>query len=168
MAKRDKNITAKNAWIKELSTEMTSILGMVLEETGIDSLASLNAIIGCKHDKYFDLKQVVFKSPDEFVANWHSMLDDFVEKGHEGSIRIKEYIDRCPSFRIYIALFLKRSFLNHFHEWSRTRPRVEDSTIWIGQNNAEYGLLVTPRFANGQWENDKSEIRAVRFNYLSY
>ena len=37
---------------------------------------------------------------------------------------------------------------------------VEDAEIWIGQEHANYGLLVRPRFRNGQWENDKSEIRA--------
>ena len=37
--------------------------------------------------------------------------------------------------------------------------------MWIGQENASYGLLVTPRFKNGQWENDKSEIRHFKPNY---
>jgi len=58
-------------------------------------------------------------------------------------------------------LFLKRSYLKHFDELSRTRPHISQSEIWIGQNNASYGLLVTPRFnkVHDEWENDRSEIR---------
>jgi hypothetical protein len=37
--------------------------------------------------------------------------------------------------------------------------------LWIGQEHANYGLAVTPRFANGEWENDKSEIRAFNHGY---
>jgi hypothetical protein len=36
---------------------------------------------------------------------------------------------------------------------------LAESAIWIGQNNADYGLLITPRFVKGMWENDRSEIR---------
>jgi hypothetical protein len=44
---------------------------------------------------------------------------------------------------------------------------VKDAEIYIGQENAKYGILVTPRFMNGQWENDKSEIRHFRKQYWS-
>lgn len=37
--------------------------------------------------------------------------------------------------------------------------------MWIGDNSLIFGLLVTPDFRGGQWENDKSEIRAVKFKY---
>lgn len=37
--------------------------------------------------------------------------------------------------------------------------------MWIGQEKANYGLLVTPRFQNGVWENDKSEIRKFDHGY---
>jgi hypothetical protein len=50
--------------------------------------------------------------------------------------------------------------LLHFDELSKRRPSVDRAEIWIGQQKASYGLLVTPRFRSGQWENDKSEIRA--------
>jgi hypothetical protein len=62
-------------------------------------------------------------------------------------------------------LFLERSYLKHFEELSKRRPRVEEAAIWIGQNSADYGLLVTPRFARGEWENDRSEIRHFRPGY---
>jgi hypothetical protein len=48
---------------------------------------------------------------------------------------------------------------------SKNRPREKESEIWIGQNNADYGLLVTPRFTNKKWENDVSEIRSFKYAY---
>jgi hypothetical protein len=52
---------------------------------------------------------------------------------------------------------------------SKLRPTSEDAAVWIGQNNANYGLLVAPRFNEyaGQWENDESEIRHFQPLYWS-
>ena len=49
--------------------------------------------------------------------------------------------------------------------YSKKKPRIEESEIWIGNNNADYGLLVTPRFNGTNWENDKSEIRHFKKKY---
>jgi len=162
---RDKNITAKNEWIRDLTARLNSLCPDALNETGIASLQSLNAIIGSKHDKFFNLRDDVFLSPDDFVARWLSELDRLSNDGHISSITISNHMKRSKKFTEYLRTFLKRSFLIHFHEWSRVRPKIQDAEIWIGQRNANYGLLVKPRFANGQWENDKSEIRAAPFNY---
>lgn len=67
----------------------------------------------------------------------------------------------------YLDLFLRRSYLKHYGELYRKRPYVDEAEIWIGQNDADYGLLVSPRFANGDWENDKSEIRHFKPRYWS-
>jgi len=64
-----------------------------------------------------------------------------------------------------LLLFLERSYLKHYDELSNRRPTHEEAAIWIGQNSADYGLLVTPRFANGDWENDRSEIRHFKPQY---
>ncbi len=66
---------------------------------------------------------------------------------------------------LWFRLFLTRTYLRNYDALTRKRPEVEDAEIWIGQENASYGLLVTPRFKNGAWENDKSEIRHFRPNY---
>ena len=60
---------------------------------------------------------------------------------------------------------MKRSYLKHFDELSKNRPIVEDAELWIGQKNANYGLLICPRFKAGKWENDKSEIRSFNKAY---
>lgn len=48
---------------------------------------------------------------------------------------------------------------------AKKRPHETESEIWLGQNNADYGLLIALRFANGHWENDISEIRAFKLKY---
>ncbi|MGJ7530777.1 hypothetical protein [Variovorax sp. GB1P17] len=58
-----------------------------------------------------------------------------------------------------------RTYLRQYDALSKKRPLVEEAEIWIGQKNAAYGLLVTPRFKNGVWENDKSEIRHFKPRY---
>lgn len=55
--------------------------------------------------------------------------------------------------------------MKHFEELSRKRPDAEEAIAWIGQTNANYGLLITPRYRDGEWENDKSEIRAFNKAY---
>ena len=67
--------------------------------------------------------------------------------------------------REWLNLFLKRTFLRNYEALSKVRPSVEEAIMWIGQENASYGLLITPRFREGQWENDKSEIRHFKSKY---
>lgn len=62
-------------------------------------------------------------------------------------------------------MFLRRSFLKHYSELCKKRPDTGDAEIWFGVNDAHYGLFVTPRWNGDSWENDVSEIRAVRFKY---
>jgi hypothetical protein len=52
-------------------------------------------------------------------------------------------------------------YLRNYEALSKKRPLDEEAAIWIGQNNADYGLLITPRFniRKNEWENDRSEIR---------
>ena len=166
MAKRDPNKTARNRMIKSLKAQLRDLLPSVLAATGIKDEQSLNAILGSKNDKFFDLKNDVIHSQDEFVARWLDGLKQSALDGSSSNYRlIWDQLNKHAVYREYILLFLKRSYLKHFDELSKNRPAVHDAEIWIGQQNASYGLLVTPRFKNKQWENDKSEIRAFRKPY---
>lgn len=166
MAKRDPNKTARNRIIQSIKEELREILPAVINETGVASEASLNAIIGSKTDDFFDLKTEVILSDNEFTIKWLSGLKQAIDAGAGTSY---EWIDKqakgSESFKKYLLLFLKRSYLRHFEELSKNRPSEDDSVIWIGQQHANYGLLVTPRFRNEQWENDRSEIRAFKHGY---
>jgi len=166
MAKRDPNKSARNRIIASIKEQLRDIVDEVLEDVGLSDEASLNATIGSKNDEFFDLKQDVIHSHDEFVLRWMKGLRDSARTGHSPAHQwMYTNLQRSRSFRKYVSLFLKRSYLKHFDELSKARPSSEDSAIWIGQERANYGLLITPRFVNEQWENDKSEIRAFRPAY---
>ena len=152
MAKRDPNKTARNKRITSMKQRLGELLPKVLKETGIDGEASLNAKIGGKADEFIDLKNEVITSPEHYASLY---LDGF-----EGSLSttgfrtsfddLYDVFYESKAAQEYLMLFLERSYLKHFEELSKRRPRVEEAAIWVGQNSADYGLLVTPRFARGR------------------
>lgn len=161
MAKRDPNVTARNRIIKSLKGQLKELLPGVLLETDIDNQQSLNAKIGSRNDDFFDLKNDVINSQDQFASMWlKGLKTSALIDGDASDHWLWQQIIKSKKLKEYTILFLKRSYLIHFDELSRNRPPAEESEIWIGQKNANYGLLLTQRFKNGQWENDKSEIRA--------
>lgn len=161
MAKRDPNKTARNRIIQAIKGELRTLLPDVLRAVSLGSEASLNAKIGSKTDDFFDLKHDVIHSHDEFVLRWLKGLKvAAVDEGQAAYSWIYNNLKKHDCFKKYVLLFLKRSYLKHFEELSKKRPDVEEAIAWIGQTNANYGLLITPCFRNGEWENDKSEIRA--------
>ncbi|WP_226374501.1 topoisomerase [Pantoea stewartii] len=166
MAKRDPNKSARNRIISKIKDELRELLPSVLNDTGVENEASLNAKIGSKTDDFIDLKNEVIHSDNEFTIKWLSGLKQAIECDAGPAYKwIDEQCKNSTNFKKYLLLFLKRSFLKHFDELSKNRPDEDDSELWIGQQNANYGLLVTPRFNNGEWENDRSEIRAFNHGY---
>lgn len=166
MATRDPNKTARNRLIEAFKTKLRELLPDVLAATGIPSEASLNALIGSRNDDFFDLKHEVITSQDQFVSRWlHGLKISALKDGVASDLWLWNRVKAHKQLQDYTLLFLRRSYLKHFDELSKNRPPVEEAEIWIGQQNANYGLLVTPRFRNGQWENDKSEIRAFKKGY---
>ncbi|MGQ2991787.1 MAG: topoisomerase II [Brevundimonas sp.] len=164
MAKRDPVKTARNAIIRDMKVALRSELPKVLAETGIASEASLNAMIGGKAAEFIDLKHDVIASPDQYINLYMKGFKARMSPpGSWANSHRKNYeiIKSSKAAQRYFLQFLKRSYLNHAEELSRVRPHVDESEIWIGQNNADYGLLITPRFnpLKNSWENDKSEIR---------
>ncbi|NIJ08710.1 hypothetical protein FHS31_002331 [Sphingomonas vulcanisoli] len=167
MAKRDPNKTARNKRIETMKVQLRALLPTVLKETGLDSEASLNAKIGGKADEFIDLKNEVITSAEHYASlyldgfkgslsttGWRTSFDDMYDL-FAGSKAAQQYM----------MLFLERSYLKHYDEYSKRRPSEEEAAIWIGQNSADYGLLVTPRFAKGDWQNDRSEIRHFKPGY---
>jgi hypothetical protein len=163
MAPRDPIKTARNKVIAEMKADLRTMLPTVLAETRILKESSLNAIIGGKAAEFIDLHHEVILSPDQYATLYMkgfkaamSPLGSFFKNAHRQNY---ETLKQSKAAQEYFMLFLKRSYLKHFDELSKVRPHLSDSEIWIGQNNADYGLLITPRFVDGVWENDRSEIR---------
>jgi hypothetical protein len=168
MAKRDPDKSARNRLIAGLKEELHLLLPTVLKETGESTEATLNARLGSKNDEFFDLKNDVIHSQDQFVNQWMAGLKKAALAEDGGSVVwLWKSLKKYPNFRKYTWLFLKRSYLRHFEELAKNRPSLGQSELWIGQKNANYGLFVTPRFVRGQWENDKSEIRAFKAPYFT-
>ncbi len=166
MATRDPDKSARNRIIENIKLELRAILPKVLRVTGASHEQSLNAKIGSKHDEFFDLKTDVIHSHEEFINKWLQGLKTQVSTRYSAASHwIYNNAKNHRIFKKYLLLFLKRSYLKHFEELSKKRPDPMRSELWIGQTNANYGLLVTPRFKNGRWRNDNSEIRAFKQGY---
>jgi hypothetical protein len=166
MATRDPEVSARNRVIKDLKLQYKSLLPTVLHETGIESESSLHGIIGHKNEYFIDVRNAIIYSGEEYVSMWLTGLLEHIKKmpqskrnGDDAYYRIYLYIKDYKSFQDYLYLFLKRTFLNNYEAYTKAKPKIEESEIWIGQNNASYGILITPRFNGTNWENDKSEIR---------
>lgn len=160
---RDPIKTARNRLVADMTTELRKMLSQVLKETGVGKESSLNAIIGGKAAQFIDLLHEVILSPDQYATLYMKGFEKAMTppgaKWPNSHRNNYEMIKKSPAAQKYFMLFLKRSYLKHFDELSRVRPLIAESEIWIGQNKAEYGLFITPRFVDGAWENDKSEIR---------
>lgn len=170
MAPRDPRKTARNKIIQQYKDELRALLPLVLKETGIGSEASLNAIIGSKTDEFIDLKNEVISSPEEYIILWRDGFKQHLSKNSKFRTSYDDLFDTIkasPSYQKYLNVFLRRSYLKHYEELYRRRPSTDEAEIWIGENHADYGLLVTPRYSNGKWENDRSEIRHFKPRYWS-
>jgi hypothetical protein len=127
---------------------------------------------GGKFADYIDIKNEVIHSPEHFVALYlegfqrRARMSRVVDGSHAKHFQL---LRECEPLQQYIFVFLKRVYLRNLEALCKSRPPVEDSAIWIGQNDADYGLLITPRFNSRiqQWENDKSEIRHFEPLYWS-
>ncbi|OEZ90868.1 hypothetical protein JAB8_17930 [Janthinobacterium sp. HH106] len=175
--KRDPNKTARNQQIRSIKDQRRALQSSVFAElAGFEggkycNELSLNAFIGSKTDDYIELKNEIIKSPMEYQSKWLKGLKRCVVKSaitgtepRHGKIH-GLLTGNNPNFKKYVALFLEGSFLKHYDEHYKQKPKLDESEYWFGNNDDEFGLLVTPRFSGGNWENDKSEIRHFKHPY---
>lgn len=172
MAKRNPEVTARNKKINELTEKLQDMQDEVLKKTGFENVHSLHGKIGGKFDQFIDIKTEVINSSEHFISLWlQGYENDLLSRGEyvENSNLYDTYklLQDHPVFRDYLFVFLERVYLRNYDALSKKRPLIEEAEIYIGQNNANYGILITPRFVNGSWENDKSEIRHFKKQYWS-
>lgn len=171
MVKRDTEKTRRNKEITILTEQIRNLEPTVLKLTGFSNLHSLNGTYGGKYAEYIDINNEVIDTPEQFISLYCQgftkkleSLGQYAKPGnyyYDAWLHFFEYED----VRKWLIVFLKRTFLRYYESLSKVRPTVEESVIWFGQENASYGLLITPRFKDGQWENDKSEIRHFKQQY---
>jgi hypothetical protein len=170
---RDPRKSIRNKEIKALTEKINEQLLNVLKLTGYPNMASINGVYGGKYATYIDIKNEVIDTSEQFIAlyfqGFQRQLESLGAAAKPGGyiydafLKIKDH----EEVRNWVLLFLKRTFFRNYEALSKVKPSVEESIVWIGQENASYGLLVTPRFQDGQWENDKSEIRHFKHQYWS-
>lgn len=171
MAKRDTFQTAINKRNKEISEKLKILLPDVLKTTGIENVQSLHGTIGHKNEYFIDVRNDIIYSEEEYVTTWLSGLHEAVSNipkvfrdNGNSKYFIYKLIKKNQFFRDYLYLFLQRTYLRNVNAYTKAKPKIEESEIWIGQNNANYGILITPRFNGENWENDISEIRHFKEN----
>jgi hypothetical protein len=162
---------ARQRVIDSLSAELKSLLPQVLTSTGIEKEQSLHAAYGGKYAEYIDIKNEVIHSPEHFVSLYLEGFKKRVEESQWPNAHTRNFqlVKRTPILKRYLFNFLKRTYLRNYSALSKRRTRDEEAAIWIGQNHANYGLLVTPKFSEvrQQWCNDHSEIRHFEHSYWS-
>lgn len=171
MATRDPAKTLRNQQIAKLTDKINELLDDVLELTGYKNEHSLNATYGGKYAEYIDIRSEQIDTPEQFVAlylqGFLRTLDGLGIYARSGNRYYDAYLHVRKHKKVlkWLKLFLTRTYLRNYDALSKKRPGVDEAEIWIGQRNASYGLFVTPRFKNGAWENDKSEIRHFKPKY---
>lgn len=172
MSPRDPELTQHNKIADDLTAHLKTIEAEAIAASGRGSQASLHAAYGAKNDVFIDIKTAVIHSADQFVSMWLEgymrFLDGDVKTGFSRTGALATSFEKLQSSEVlqdYVFTFLKRTYHRNFRALSKVRPPSESAFHWIGQERANYGLFVTPRFKNGQWENDKSEIRHFRPGY---
>jgi hypothetical protein len=171
LATRDPAKTLRNQRIAELTEQINELKDEVLDLTDYENEQSLNATFGGKYAEYIDIKNDVIDTPEQFIALYFQgflrTLEGMGIFARRGSAYYDAFalVKKHKKVREWLRLFLTRTFLRNYDALSKARPKVEEAEIWIGQNNASYGILVTPRFKNDAWENDKSEIRHFKPKY---
>lgn len=164
MAKRDPELTARNKRISSLSEQLDDLLPEVLRVTGYKNIHSLHGKIGGKNSDFINIRDEVIYSAEHFISlylqGYGTYLESLGDK-KDNSYYYENYLLLCEHevFQDYLYIFLERTYLRNYESLTRKRPKIEESEIWIGQQNANYGILITPRFGRNGWENDKSEIR---------
>lgn len=168
MMNSDLDKSARNKEIKKISEYLKLHLSQVLHDTEATSEQSLHAYFATRKAQYINLKETVIPSAEHYISLFLDGLKADITSG-ENSTYTKFYSRLMQSdiSRNYFYEFLRRTYLKQYESLSKNKPDFQSVEIWVGQNNADYGLLITPRFVRGRWENDESEIRHFKWNYWS-
>ncbi len=167
----DKKLRQKR--IDFLKKEIDSVSEKILSITGYRNIHSLNGTYGGKYAEYIDTKNAVIDTTEQFRSLYYQgflrKLEELGSDAKIGNVRYDAFVKYRDNkeVQVWLDYFLERTFLKNYEALSKVRPKDEDAFIWIGQENASYGIFITPRFVNGQWENDNSEIRHFKPTYWS-
>lgn len=174
----DKKFLAKQE--KLLTSHLSNILPAVKEKvesiTREDfSLHSFHAQMGSRNNLYIDGVRTKFIDSEDYIAQWLCGLVKHVERQiDEGTFGkgpykgadyfLIQYL-KDLSIREYVFAFLTRNFYRNFKERVRNKPDENLWSLWFGNGNLVWGLVIEPVLRDGCWTNDKSEMRRASYNY---
>ncbi len=170
------------ARIEELTVQLEGMREQAMRRAGfktfgVKDVASFHGTIGSKNNEYVDAIRQVFLSPEQFLAEWkqgaldqaaewdNKELEKYGRRYQNHAVHDILRLLKDKTIRDYIELFLERNFYKQYGARVRAKPAEALWEVWMGHKNQEYGLLITPRFKGGEWENDVSHIRRVSFDY---
>jgi hypothetical protein len=132
-------------------------------------LPSLHGIIGGKNNEYTDAVRLEFRNPNDFIARWLRGLCHRAEAaarfGNENSATRIARLLKKRTVREYTLKFLTRNFYRNIVERTRLKPKENLWGLWFGDNTMSWGLLIAPDLRDGEWTNDKSEMRRADYDY---
>ena len=141
------------------------------------TLQGFHAVIGGKNNIYANCINTQFKDPEDFIAHWTVGLTRIVKEKDAANLKFDgkflrdsaahdvARILRNPAGRAYIHTFLRRNFYRQYDARVRYKPDENLWAIWFGSPNALFGLLISPDLRNGEWVNDKSQMRREPYVY---
>jgi hypothetical protein len=174
----DKKFLAKQE--KLLTSHLHNILPVVKSNvqsiTKEDfSLLSFHAQMGSRNNLYIDGVRTKFMDSEDFIAQWLcGLVKNVGRQINEGTFGKGQYKGadyyliqylKNLSIREYIFTFLARNFYRNFKERVRNKPDENLWSLWFGNGNLVWGLVIEPVLRNGCWTNDKSEMRRASYNY---
>ena len=155
----------------ELLERQTATLRRAAKVLGRPSLSlqSLHGIIGGKNNEYTDAVRLEFRNPNDFIARWLQGLRQRAEAaaryGNESAATRIARLMKSRTVREYTFRFLTRNFYRNIVERTRQKPEENLWSLWFGDNTMSWGLLIAPVFRDGEWTNDKSEMRRAAYDY---
>jgi len=167
---------------EELSSELKKLFPQAVKRASQilhDDLSvhSFHGIIGGKNNQFVDAVRTQFSDPDDFLARWFQGLvskakaDIAAQQQYKGVFSESTAATRLvllmkdETVRDYTTRFLTRNFYRNLDARTRAKPNDRLWRLWFGDNKLTWGLLIAPAFRNGEWTNDKSEIRRAKYSY---
>ncbi|WP_090246527.1 hypothetical protein [Lishizhenia tianjinensis] len=158
---------------KDLTTELRARQDYIMEKLRVRlnqdrySFQRFNGLFGGKNNTYVDSVRTQFTDFNDFYSQWLKGVTDHYEERYYNGKAVNNHnavLLKDAEIEKYVRIFLERNFYRNLKERTRSKPDERLWTIWFGYNLV-FGLLIAPRYIQGVWNNDKSEIRRVNYKY---
>lgn len=151
----------------DINDELNKLLPVALEDYSeikgqIASFQSLHGTISLNKASNLDMVHGKWNTHDDYIASWLSGLKDSIESGRPSMM---QKMFKKETIREYVLLFLERDFYRHYKIRTKDKPQENLWSIWLGSETLFWGLLISPRLIDDNWENKPGKIRKVEFGY---